>query len=265
MSRKNRSKFIAFRLKNNQICKAVFVQFDERDTPATTPTASPSPSPATTTGTAWTPASPAPRRRAWSQGSPGGAGASTQQPPGSQRPAEASRNQGRASARGRKAKPAPSRGGEDARPAGERQPYPAQGTGNACTQGSQHSNQGQQEDRGRPSRPQPMQSPSQSDSRASAAQEMEGRGQRDGREGKEERPENDSKRAPPSLHPRQSQRPGAPAILPAVPAYTDRGQPRRAPENRGINSAFVEYAELPLTNAAHAIPGEARQGGYFTF
>lgn len=85
-----------------------------------------------------------------------------------------------------------------------------------------------------------------------------------GRE-REERPENDSKRAPPSLHPRQSQRPGAPAILPAVPAYTDRGQPRRAPENRGINSAFVEYAELPLTNAAHAIPGEARQGGYFTF
>lgn len=135
----------------------------------------------------------------------------------------------------------------------------------ACTQGSQHSNQGQHEDRGRPSRPQPMQSPSQSDSRASAAQEMEGRGQRDGREGKEERPENDSKRAPPSLHPRQSQRPGAPAILPAVPAYTDRGQPRRAPENRGINSAFVEYAEPPLTNAAHAIPGEARQGGRFTF
>lgn len=136
----------------------------------------------------------------------------------------------------------------------------------ACAQGSQHSNHGQQEDRGRPSRPQPMQSPSQPDSRASAAQEMEGRGQRDGREeGKEERPENDSKRAPPSLHPRQSQRPGAPAILPAVPAYTDRGQPRRAPENRGINSAFVEYAELPLTNAAHAIPGEARQGGRFTF
>lgn len=82
---------------------------------------------------------------------------------------------------------------------------------------------------------------------------------------REEQPENDSKRAPPSLHPRQSQRPGAPAILPAVPAYTDRGQPRRAPENRGINSAFVEYAEPPLTNAAHAIPGEARQGGYFTF
>lgn len=82
---------------------------------------------------------------------------------------------------------------------------------------------------------------------------------------REERPENDSKRAPPSLHPRQNQRPGAPAILPAVPAYTDRGQPRRAPENREINSAFVEYAELPLTNAAHAIPGEARQGGRFTF
>lgn len=73
------------------------MQFDERDTPATTPTACPSPSPATTTGTAWTPASPAPRRRAWSQGSPGGARASTQQPPGSQRPAEDTRNQGRAS------------------------------------------------------------------------------------------------------------------------------------------------------------------------
>lgn len=29
MSRKNRSKFIAFRLKNNQICKAVFVQYDD--------------------------------------------------------------------------------------------------------------------------------------------------------------------------------------------------------------------------------------------
>lgn len=38
------------------------MQFDERDTPTTTPTACPSPSPATTTGTAWTPASPAPRR-----------------------------------------------------------------------------------------------------------------------------------------------------------------------------------------------------------
>lgn len=147
-----------------------------------------------------------------------------------------------------------------------RSPHTSHQPATTATAGSQHSNQGQQEDRGRPSRPQPMQSTSQSDSRASAAQEMEGRGQRDGREeGKEERPENDSKRAPPSLHPRQSQRPGAPAILPAVPAYTDRGQPRRAPENRGINSAFVEYAELPLTNAAHAIPGEARQGGYFTF
>ena len=98
------------------------MQFDERDTPATTPTACPSPSPATTTGTAWTPASPAPRRRAWSQGSPGGARASTQQPTGSQRPAEASRNQERASTRGHKARPAPSRGGEDARPAGSASP-----------------------------------------------------------------------------------------------------------------------------------------------
>lgn len=56
------------------------MQFDERDTPAPTPTACPSPSPATTTGTAWTPASPAPRRRAWSQGSPGGARASPSSP-----------------------------------------------------------------------------------------------------------------------------------------------------------------------------------------
>lgn len=108
------------------------MQFDERDTPATTPTACPSPSPATTTGTAWTPASPAPRRRAWSQGSPGGARASPSSPQAvnaQQRPAGA---RGEPAARGRKAKPAPSRGGEDARPAGERQPYPAQGTGNTC-------------------------------------------------------------------------------------------------------------------------------------
>lgn len=138
----------------------------------------------------------------------------------------------------------------------------------ACTQGSQHSNQGQQEDRGRPSRPQPMQSPSQPARQQSQRRPGDGRERTERRERgreREERPENDSKRAPPSLHPRQSQRPGAPAILSAVPAYTDRGQPRRAPENRGINSAFVEYAEPPLTNAAHAIPGEARQGGYFTF
>ena len=57
----------------------------------------------------------------------------------------------------------------------------------ACTQGSQHSNQSQHEDRGRPSRPQPMQSPRQPDSRTSTAQEMEGRGQRDGREEGKER------------------------------------------------------------------------------
>lgn len=100
--------------------------------------------------------------------------------------------------------------------------------------------------------------------RAPHQRQEEGKEGREGR-GKEERPENDSIRAPPSLRPRYSQRPGAPAILPAIPAYTARGQPRREPEDRGINSAFVEYAELPLTNAAHAIPGEARQGGYFTF
>lgn len=106
--------------------------------------------------------------------------------------------------------------------------------------------------------------PSQPDSRASETGE------------KEERPENDSKRAPPSLRPRQNHRtaqgiqgredrPGAPPMLPAVPAYKAREQPRKAPEAKEINSAFVEYAELPLTNAAHAIPGEARQGGRFTF
>lgn len=100
--------------------------------------------------------------------------------------------------------------------------------------------------------------------RAPHQRQEEGKEGREGR-GKEERPENDSIRAPPSLRPRYSQRPGAPAILPAIPAYTARGHHRRAPEDRGINSAFVEYAEPPLTNAAHAIPGEARQGGYFTF
>lgn len=115
-----------------------------------------------------------------------------------------------------------------------------------------------------PSRCNPPPQPARQQSQRRPGGGRERKERRERREG-EERPENDSKRAPPSLHPRQSQRPGAPAILPAVPAYTDRGQPRRAPENRGINSAFVEYAELPLTNAAHAIPGEARQGGYFTF
>ena len=247
MSRKNRSKFIAFRLKNNQICKAVFVQYDDAQARQI---AIHQPQPAAT-GTAWTAPAPTPPK----------ASTQPQRIAGQhQRTAEERQHPGERAER-ETAAPKP----RDSTQERERTQDRERTTASACTQGSQHSNQGQQEDRGRPSRPQPMQSPSQSDSRASAAQEMEGRGQRDGREGKEERPENDSKRAPPSLHPRQSQRPGAPAILPAVPAYTDRGQPRRAPENRGINSAFVEYAEPPLTNAAHAIPGEARQGGYFTF
>lgn len=43
------------------------------------------------------------------------------------------------------------------------------------------------------------------------------------------------------------------------------GQPWRAPSARGFNSAFVEYAEPALNNAAHAIPGEKKQGGRFTF
>lgn len=246
MSRKNRSKFIAFPLNNSQICKAAFVQYDES---AARQISAHQPQPAAT-GTAWTAPAPTPPKASTQPQRI----ASQHQRTAEERQHPGERAEGDSSTKAQRQHPGE---GEDARQ--------GEDSGQPCTQGSQHSNQGQQEDRGRPSRPQPMQSPSQSDSRASAAQEMEGRGQRDGREGKEERPENDSKRAPPSLHPRQSQRPGAPAILPAVPAYTDRGQPRRAPENRGINSAFVEYAELPLTNAAHAIPGEERQGGYFTF
>lgn len=225
------------------------MQFDERDTPATTPTAYPSPSPATTTGTAWTPASPAPRRRAWSQGSPGGARASTQQPPGSQRPAEASRNQGRASARGRKAKPAPSRGGEDARPAGERQPYPAQGTGNACAHAEPAPSQ----------TPEPAPPPAPREPTIWRGREGE-RGEERGSVQKitalQRRPapapdEATAQALHPCRQPSQHPRPD--------------GQPWRAPSAREFNSAFVEYAELPLTNAAHAIPGEARQGGRFTF
>lgn len=195
MSRKNRSKFIAFPLNNNQICKRVFVQHDESQARQIT-THQPQPA---TTATAWTTPAPTPPK------------ASTQ----------------------------PQRiAGQHQRTAEERQHPGGRAEGDSST------------------RPQ-------SQHRPGDGRERTERRER-GRE-REERPENDSKRAPPSLHPRQSQRPGAPAILPAVPAYTDRGQPRRAPENRGINSAFVEYAELPLTNAAHAIPGEARQGGRFTF
>ena len=174
MSRKNRSKFIAFRLKNNQICKAVFVQYDDAQA----------------------------RQIA------------THQPPASHH-----------------------RHGLDS---------PAPTPPKASTQPQRIAGQHQRT----------------AEERQHPGERAEGRER--GRE-REERPENDSKRAPPSLHPRQSHRPGAPPMPPAVPAYKARGQPRRAPEDRGSNSAFVEYAELPLTNAAHAIPGEARQGGYFTF
>ena len=63
MSRKNRSKFIAFRLNNNQICKAAFVQYDES---AARQISAHQPQPAAT-GTAWTAQHlphprPAPRR-----------------------------------------------------------------------------------------------------------------------------------------------------------------------------------------------------------
>lgn len=225
------------------------MQFDERDTPATTPTASPSPSPATTTGTAWTPASPAPRRRAWSQGSPGGARASPSSPQAvnaQQRPAGA---RGEPAARGRKAKPAPSRGGEDARPAGERQPYPAQGTGNTCAHAE----------------PAPSQTPEPAPPPAPRKPTIWR-----GREG-ERGEERGSAQKITALQRRPAPAPDeatAQALHPCrQPSQHPRpdGQPWRAPSSMEFNSAFVEYAEPPLTNAAHAIPGEARQGGYFTF
>ena len=248
MSRKNRSKFIAFRLKNNQICKAVFVQYNDaqaRQIAAHQPPAShhrhgldsPAPTPPK--------ASTQPQRIA---------GQHQRTAEERQHPGE--RTEGDSSTRPQSQHPGE---GEDARQGEDssqrlhprkpaQQPRPAGG---------------QRETQPPPADAIPQPARQQSQRRPGDGRERTERRER-GRE-REERPENDSKRAPPSLHPRQSQRPGAPAILPAVPAYTDRGQPRRAPENRGINSAFSEYAELPLTNAAHAIPGEARQGGRFTF
>lgn len=56
MSRKNRSKFIVFRLNNNQICNAVFVQYDES---AARQISAHQPQPAAT-GTAWTAPAPTP-------------------------------------------------------------------------------------------------------------------------------------------------------------------------------------------------------------
>lgn len=247
MSRKNRSKFIAFRLNNNQICKAAFVQYDEsvaRQISAHQPPAShhrhgldsPAPTPPK--------ASTQPQRIAGQHQRT----AEERQHPGERAEGDSStKAQSQHPGEGEDAKQGedsgqhlhPRKPAQQPRPAGgqrETQPPPADAI------------------------PQPVRQ--QSQRRPGDGRE---RTERRERREREERPENDSKRAPPSLHPRQSQRPGAPAILPSVPAYTAREQPRRAPENRGINSAFVEYAELPLTNAAHAIPGEARQGGFFTF
>ena len=166
MSRKNRSKFIAFRLNNNQICKAAFVQYDEsvaRQISAHQPPAShhrhgldsPAPTPPK--------ASTQPQRIA---------GQHQRTAEERQHPGE--RAEGDSSTKAQRQNPGE---GENARQEKD--------SGQHLHPESQHNNQGQHEDRGRPSRPQPMQSPSQSDSRASAAQEMEGRGQRDGREGKE--------------------------------------------------------------------------------
>lgn len=223
------------------------MQFDERDTPAITPTASPAPSPATTTGTAWTPASPAPRRRAWSQGSPGGARASTQQPPGIQRPAEASRNQGRASRQRTK--------------------------GKASTQ---QRRRGRKASRGAPALPspgnrerlRPCRASAQPNTRASPTACTQGADDLERERGGEGR---GSAQKITALQRRPAPAPDeatAQALHPCrQPSQHPRpdGQPWRAPSSMEFNSAFVEYAELPLTNAAHAIPGEARQGGRFTF
>ena len=98
------------------------MQFDERDTPATTPTASPSPSQAShhrhglDTRQPCTKAEPGARE---AQAEPEPAPSSPQAVNAQQRPAGA---RGEPAARGRKAKPAPSRGGEDARLAGSASP-----------------------------------------------------------------------------------------------------------------------------------------------
>lgn len=166
MSRKNRSKFIAFRLKNNQICKAVFVQYDDaqaRQIATHQPPAShhrhgldsPAPTPPK--------ASTQPQRIA---------GQHQRTAEERQHPGE--RAEGDSSTKAQSQHPGE---GEDARQ--------GEDSGQLLHPRKPAQQPRQQEDRGRPSRPQPMQSPSQSDSRASAAQEMEGRGQRDGREGKE--------------------------------------------------------------------------------
>lgn len=248
MSRKNRSKFIAFTLNNSQTCKALFVQHDE---PKARQISAHQPQPAAT-GTAWTAPAPTPPKASTQPQRIAGQHQRTAE----ERQHQGERAEGDSSTKAQRQHPGE---GEEARQGRNKRPAPA----HRASPGGH----GQQEARGQPApahettsqtaEPAPPRAPHQPDRR-------KGKEGREGR-GKEERPENDSIRAPPSLRPRYSQRPGAPAILPAIPAYTARGQPRRAPEDRGINSAFVEYAELPLTNAAHAIPGEARQGGRFTF
>lgn len=169
MSRKNRSKFIAFRLKNNQICKAVFVQYDDAQ--------------ARQIATHQPPASH--HRHGLDSPAPTPPKASTQ----------------------------PQRiAGQHQRTAEERQHPGERAEGDSSTKAqSQHPGEGEDARQGEDS----------GQRRPGDGRERTERRER-GRE-REERPENDSKRAPPSLHPRQSQRPGAPAILPAVPAYTDRG------------------------------------------
>lgn len=168
MSRKNRSKFIAFRLKNNQICKAVFVQYNDaqaRQIAAHQPPAShhrhgldsPAPTPPK--------ASTQPQRIA---------GQHQRTAEERQHPGE--RAEGDSSTKDQRQHPGE---GEDARQgedSGQRlhprkpaqQPRPAGGQ--------------------RETQPPPADAiPKQSDSRASAAQEMQGRGQRDGREEGKER------------------------------------------------------------------------------
>ena len=246
MSRKNRSKFIAFRLNNNQICKAAFVQYDES---AARQISAHQPQPATT-ATAWTAQHLPPQGQH-------PAPAHSRPAPEDSRGTPAPRREGRGRQQHQSPETAPRRGRGRKTGRGQR-PAPAPKEASTTATASRRTE-------GHPAAPAdaiPQPARQQSQRRPGDGRE---RTERRERREREERPENDSIRAPPSLRPRYSQRPGAPAILPAIPAYTARGQPRRAPEDRGINSAFVEYAELPLTNAAHAIPGEARQGGRFTF
>lgn len=174
-------------------------------------------------------------------GEPGAREAQAEPEPAPSSPQAVNAQQRPAGARG---EPAPSRGGEDARPAGERQPYPAQGTGNTCAHAE----------------PAPSQTPEPAPPPAPRKPTIW--------RGREERgEERGSAQKITALQHRPAPAPDeatAQALHPCrQPSQHPRpdGQPWRAPSTRGFNSAFVEYAELPLTNAAHAIPGEARQGG----